>query len=617
MNVLLAISGALVGLSIGLAALALLRLPDARVSKALLGFTISGALWAAGELITLLAEDLTVEQVGIAVLYSGSIFLPVWWWNLALRWSEERGVVLFPSRAWSEVPLLFAGAMWWVMLLNPWHGEFLEPVVGGRNHYGPLWWVMAVPNSALILAVVAVEVAVLRAVDSSHARRQAVLMLLPSGVLLSANWLYVLGPESGFPIMLPALAVASGILVFALHREALFGVLPAAWPALCDLDHDGLIVEGPDGHVIYHNRRARTLLEPAELAVGARLEELMLPHLAGHPEGLPVFDPASLGRRGERLEGVHASYEGREGDRVLRLDAEPVLRRGRLIARAFRLHDATVERQREVEVRRAHRLETALELARGVAHDFRNLLGVIRGNAELLAEDLPDEAEWRRRLQRILDSERQATELSEQLRFYAGGRQPRVERVELSEIVREVWDLLDAELSSGIGTSLGLDPTPLVIDADPLQLRRALMNLFINAAEALRENGGHVHIETRRAWIDPGELPGLVVGFEHAAGPYAEIRVADDGPGMDASTQERIFEPFFSTKGKRRGVGLSTVVGIVRAHEGRLQLSTRPGEGTEFGLFLPVERRRAAALEAGPAESEPGEAQVATRYPRT
>jgi signal transduction histidine kinase len=243
----------------------------------------------------------------------------------------------------------------------------------------------------------------------------------------------------------------------------------------------------------------------------------------------------------------------------------------------------------ESELRRAHRLESAVELARGVAHDFRNMLGVVRGNAELLAEDLPDRRDWQRRVYRILESERHATELAEQLRLYAGGADPRLHPVDLSDLVRDVWDYLEAEGGSGLAASLVLDRSRLPVEADPTQIRRVAMNLFVNAREALGESGGTVRVETRHRWLDPATEPGVVSGREVPAGPFAGLRVVDDGPGMDAATQERLFDPFFSTRGKRRGVGLATVLGIARAHGGVLQLRTAPGRGTEITLHLPMD----------------------------
>lgn len=588
MEALLAFKGVLVGLCIGFVGVGLVRLPDSRLSRALVAFCASAALWATGELVGEVAPDLFWEQVGIAVLYSGSIFLPALWWRLALRWAETRGFAWLRSPWWTRVPLLFAAVLWGAMITNPWHGTFIEPVLEGKNGYGPLWWVMAVPNYALVLGVAAVELGVLRRMGSPESRRQAALMLVPSAIVLIANWAYVLSPSPGMPGALPVLVAAEALLVFALYREGLFGVLPLALPVVTHADPDGLVVVRPDGRVLYANPSARDILWPARVTLERRIADVLSPWLGGPADAGPVGTPgwwSALEAPGGR---VHAY--GEEGDRQLHFAAQRVVGRHRLVAWSLRIRDLTEERRVESELRRAHRLESAVELARGVAHDFRNMLGVVRGNAEFLAEDLPDRRDWQRRVYRILESERHATELAEQLRLYAGGADPLLRPVDLSDLVRDVWDYLEAEGGSGLAASLVLDRSPLPVEADPTQIRRVAMNLFVNAREALGESGGTVRVETGDRWLDPATEPGVVSGREVPAGPFAGLRVVDDGPGMDAATQERLFDAFFSTKGKRRGVGLATVLGIARAHGGVLQLRTAPGRGTEITLHLPMDR---------------------------
>ena len=133
---------------------------------------------------------------------------------------------------------------------------------------------------------------------------------------------------------------------------------------------------------------------------------------------------------------------------------------------------------------------------------------------------------------------------------------------------------------------------PLLLGAavfgDATQLRQAILNLIVNAREALQDRGGVIRVSTGTARVDPAVCRGLVLGADRPAGVFAFVRVADDGPGIDLDAQERIFEPFVSSKGKHRGIGLSTVLGIARAHRALLQLESAPGRRTSFAIYLAV-----------------------------
>jgi signal transduction histidine kinase len=572
------LGAALVGVWVGAVA-ALTRFPKTRLSWPLRGFAACAALWAFGDLIGGLAQDATWKQVGVAIHYSGAIFLPALWWILALRWAEERGD---PPRGglWQRLPLLFAGAMWLSMLANPWHGLFLTPQPGWRNVYGPLWWATALPSYALIVGLLVLELRAWRRTRERGVRRQAAFMVAASGFTLAANWVYVAGFEIGVPATLPVLGLSAGILAVGMLREGLFGVLPAALSVIASNDPDGLVVFRPDGRPVYANRRARALLAPLSLDSGTPLPDVLTRAVSG--------SAGTLYRAGER-----------GGDeRWLRVSAQAVRgSRGRLLAYCLRLHDATAEQRTQAERSRARRLESVVELARGVAHDFNNLLQVIGANAQLLADDLPPRPDLQRKLARIQRSGQQARDLAQQLQLYAGAAEPARTALDLSLLARDVLEALDAErpgpgLGSPIQLALDLADDPIVLEADPTQLRQLVMNLVVNARDALGEAGGEIRLSTFRARIDPLHAEHLVLGGERPAGVYASLRVADNGSGIDPEVQERIFEPFFSTKGKQRGLGLAIVFGVARAHGALLQLETHPGRGTSFTVSLPLAEGR-------------------------
>lgn len=574
----------------GIVLVTLARLPSSRVRGPLAGVILAGTLWATGDLLTSFERDLLWEQIGVAILYTGSIYVAPLWWMLVVRWAEGHGARLpFDTDRWTAFPMLWATAMWLVMLTNPWHGQFLTPVIGDRNVYQPLWWLVSIPNYALNLAGVCVVLGASARLPLPSVRRQAVLIVAASGVTLVANWIYVFGPERTLNGTLLVLAVAGSLLLVGMYREGLFGLLPVALPVLAQRDPDGLVIVRPGGRIAFSNPRARSLLDPVALGESVRLPEALGSYLRD-PDGKWI--ESEDGWEGLWWSAVlrpgGALYRfGSDGARWLQTTAHAARSRsGRIAALCLRIRDVTEERQMELELGRARRLESVAGLARGIAHDFRNLLAVVRGNAELIVTDPGAAAATEHRADRILQSAAQAIELAEQLQLYAGGVDPVRRPVDLSEVARNVWNLVQPQLDERVEVQLEVAPEPLVVEADRTQLHQALLNLCVNANEAVRECGGDVQLATGRTWLDPSRMRSLVLGRDQAPGYFAWVKVADTGPGMDAQTQERIFEPFFSTKGKRRGIGLSTVLGVARANDALVELRVRAGAGSAFTLYF-------------------------------
>lgn len=588
-----------VGLWVG-GMLALSRLPETALSRPLRAFATCAAVWAVGDLVAAHAPDFFWKEVGVSLLYSGAIFTPPLLWLMAVRRTQELGIgPAFEGRLWTAGPLGFAAVMWVAMITNPWHGHFITPVLGGQNLYGPLWWVLAVPCWLMVLGVFALEAHAIRRVRDARLRRQAAFMILSASLMLAAHWLYVSGAAAGLNATLPAMAASGTILVVGMLREGLFGVLPMALPVIASHDPDGLLVVRPDGRLIHANPRARVLLAPVVLAEQLPfLETLALWMRDAHGKPVNEAGPAWEQRwwRSVLQPGGALYRYGEDGEQRLRVSGQPVYARGqKLLAHCLRIHDATEEERNALALSRAQRLESVEEVALGVAHDFNNLLVVVRGNAELLAEQLPATPDVQRKLHRMLRATDQATELAKQLQVYAGADEPRRESADLAVVVGEALDTFEPELypdraGPRVGVNLALELQPAEAEVDATQLRQLVLNLLVNARDALDEDGGEIRVETGRVQLDPARIPQLVLG-DQPAGDYAFVRVSDGGAGMDPEVQERIFEPFFSTKGKQRGIGLSTVFGIVRSHGAVLELESRRGRGTRFSVYFPTELR--------------------------
>jgi signal transduction histidine kinase len=475
---------------------------------------------------------------------------------------------------------------------NPWHGEFLTPVLGGRNEYGPLWWVMAVPNYLLISAAAVLVIHVLRRVRRPAVRWQGIVLIASSGLTLFCHFVYLLGTEVRPLTTLLVFATGAAILALGMYREGLFGVFPAALPVIFEHDPDGLLVVRPGGRLVHCNPRARELLAPVPLGVDARIPKDLpglVPAGGRRPIGGAGSDPDALWWSEVLRPGGRRYRYGPDAARFLHISAHAVPgRRDRPAALVLRVRDVTAEEEANTALQRARRLESVAELARGVAHDFHNMLGVVRGNAQLLSLDLSGQPEVEQRLERILRFGKRATDLADQLQLYAGGADPVATSIDLNEIVGDTAEGLEPEPGAQVALELDLCCSELRVCGDATQIRQAVLNLIVNAREVLQDRGGVIHVSTGRALVDPAAARGLVLGADRRRGLYAYVRVADDGPGIDLDAQERIFEPFVSSKGKHRGIGLATVFGIARAHHALLQLESAPGRGASFGIYLEV-----------------------------
>ncbi len=238
----------------------------------------------------------------------------------------------------------------------------------------------------------------------------------------------------------------------------------------------------------------------------------------------------------------------------------------------------------------AQKLESLGVLAGGIAHDFNNLLTVILANATFLRGDRGGNDE---RLAHIEAAARRAADLCRQMLAYAGKGSFLVECVDVGALVTDTADLIHVSISKKAHLELNLAPHLPPVDADASQLRQVVMNLVINASEALGDTTGTIRITTRLA--RPEDLETAAVhSFDLRAGDCVCLEVADTGHGMAPATLARIFDPFFTTKFTGRGLGLAAVLGIVRAHQGALTVDSAPGRGSSFRLYLPVSTRTAA-----------------------
>jgi PAS domain S-box-containing protein len=268
---------------------------------------------------------------------------------------------------------------------------------------------------------------------------------------------------------------------------------------------------------------------------------------------------------------------------------------GKVIRSRSVWRDVTERRKTERERRKieerlqlAQKLESLGVLAAGVAHDFNNLLMGVLGNASLALADLSPSSPARERIEEIATAAKRAAELCDQMLAYSGKGNFIIEVVSLNEVVEETANLIKSTISSRAVLKRDFAENLPNIQGDITQLRQVIINLITNASEAIGDEDGVIRITTSLQRCDRRYLDSISIHEKLPEGDYVRLEVSDTGCGMDEGTRERLFEPFFTTKFAGRGLGLASVLGILRAHRGAAEIQSEPGHGTRFRVLLPA-----------------------------
>ncbi len=270
-------------------------------------------------------------------------------------------------------------------------------------------------------------------------------------------------------------------------------------------------------------------------------------------------------------------------------------------------HERLAEEERsrmERKLQESQKLESLGILAGGIAHDFNNLLTGILGNASFARMDIPANSPAQPSLEQVELAAQRAADLCKQMLAYSGKGRFIVEQLDLSAVVRETADLLQVSISKSCVLKYALAEHLPAISADATQIRQIIMNLVINASEAIGETSGVISIATGMMEADRAYLTEAHLSPNIPEGEYVFLEVSDNGAGMTAETRAKIFDPFFTTKFTGRGLGLAAVLGIVRGHNGALKVYSEVGRGTTFKLLLPCAGDPAGATSDAP-EGQP------------
>ncbi|MDJ0801820.1 MAG: PAS domain S-box protein [Desulfobacterales bacterium] len=343
-----------------------------------------------------------------------------------------------------------------------------------------------------------------------------------------------------------------------------------------------------DGQIKFANRRTSKIIGYSAEELGAvSFVEFI------HPEDRDMV----IDRHRRRLAGetgIPNTYAfrviNRDGDeRVLQLSIAVIEWNAKPAVLNF-MRDITDQRQLEASLQQAQKMEAIGTLAGGIAHDFNNLLLGVQGRASLMALDLPAAHPHHEHIQAIEDYVRSATNLTRQLLGVGRGGKYEPKPSDLNELVTASSSMF-GRTRKEIQVRLDLSAQPVVADVDRQQIEQVLLNMYVNAWQAMPD-GGELFVQTDAVVLDPAAC----ALHEARPGNYARIAVTDTGVGMDAAIREKIFDPFFTTKEKARGtgLGLASAYGIVKNHDGFITVHSEPGRGSTFDIYLPASQEAVA-----------------------
>ncbi len=360
---------------------------------------------------------------------------------------------------------------------------------------------------------------------------------------------------------------------------------------------EGIVVTDPLGRVAYANRAFGEMMG-RDRAREAGASVLGLAAANGSDDVL-LSEIASSLREGKPWQGRYETVWD-DGSRHMRAGSVTPVRdtAGKIVRLVCVLRDVTREEELEDQLRQGQKMEAVGRLAGGAAHDFNNLLTVISACCQQMLEHPEDAEETRRSAGMIHDASERAASLIRQLLAFSRQQSLRPERLDVDEVLETLAPMLRRLIGEDV--ALEVEPGPGVpeIEVDRGQLEQVVVNLCLNARDAMPE-GGRIVLATHRETVGEGPID---VRPELASGVYARLEVRDDGAGMPLAVRERMFDPFFTTKdvGQGTGLGLSTVYGIVEQSGGGLRVRSSPGGGTEVAVLLPG--AAGAAAEASRAE---------------
>jgi PAS domain S-box-containing protein len=430
------------------------------------------------------------------------------------------------------------------------------------------------------------------------------------------------GTEFPAEISLSSIETEGGLVVSAAIRDATHRIrAEAKFRGLLEAAPDAILGVNDDGRIALVNAQAERLFGYTRDELIGQAIEILVPDHAKHIHPLRraayLEDPrprpmgAGMELAGRRKDGSEfpaeislSALEAEEG-RIVSVAVRDATERIEAQAERERLKAEAEHERLEAGMHQSQRLESLGQLAGGVAHDFNNLLAVILNYTSFISDEVTAAAaeqnggRWevvRQDVEQVQLAAERAIVLTHQLLAFARREVVRPQALNLNDVVESVEQLLRRTIGEHVRLDILADRDLALVLADRGQIEQVLLNLAVNARDAMR-GGGVLTIETRNVRIDDDQAAGP--GIHVSAGPYVRLRVGDTGEGMERTVLKRAFEPFFTTKakGEGSGLGLATVYGIVTQAGGAAQIYSEPGIGTTFTALLPVSDAKPAAVE--------------------
>ncbi len=375
---------------------------------------------------------------------------------------------------------------------------------------------------------------------------------------------------------------------------------------------DAIVGVGAEGKMVLVNAQAEKLFGyPREKLIGQTVEMLVPERFhALHPSHRRnYFEEPRTRPMGAGVELFAARRDGTEFPVEISLSSIEI-EGERIATAAIRDISERAESEREKALQeqldRARRLESVGQLAGGIAHDFNNILGVIMNYAEFVADDLDAESQAHQDVEEIRRAAERAAALTRQLLIFSRREVVKPEVLDLNELIEELERLLERALGERVELEVRFSEELWAVEADPGQMEQVLVNLAVNARDAMPD-GGRLIIEADNAELD-AEYAYMHPDTE--PGNYVRLKVSDTGIGMTAETIDRVFEPFYTTKREGTGLGLATVYGIVTGAGGQIDIYSEPEMGTTVKIHLPATTAPVRASEDPPRKEADGKGEV-------
>ncbi len=536
-------------------------------------------LFATGNLGANLKDHDPAAYTGsLLILYTGLIWTVTTWWLVTVRLAIMQGMKWrVPEWLWFRLPVGLALTGWVISTTNPWHGLFLVPIPGARSEYSFFWYANGIFLWSLIFCTVLLSVYRHRIAEFASDRAQMRLCALSSALPTILNATYTLAPSPvDFDPTVVGLSIGTSMLVIAIYRGQLHAASTVRLEEWIGSDPVAGILVDRNHRVIFSNVFIQRLFE--DLPNNEQLAPWVHSRLIDST-GMQISDP----------EPTSLLQLQARPDTWVEIEKRPVLLEGKAVGTVWFVHDETQRKHMDETVQVARKLESLGLIAGGVAHDFNNLLVSINGNAELgevFADSEP--ARVKEYLRRIRHAGEQGADLARQLLNYAAKGEVVLAEVDLKRLVVGTVDMLRSSLRGSTELIVEADSKePLKVLTDSTQIAQILLNLIVNAHEAIGDHPGKICVRTGYTTLDREALDGLPGAENLSAGDYVYVMVEDSGGGIPMEWQARIFDPFFSTKAVGRGLGLSSAIGTIRKHQGYIRVASVVGKGSVFTVYIP------------------------------